>query len=81
MIMDGNKRWADLHGASLKEGYQKGLNKLREIMDSIKKDEKDKKISQDEMKKKSTEVQKITDEFISKIDLMTSKKQTEILKV
>ena len=32
MIMDGNKRWADLHGASLKEGYQKGLNKLREII-------------------------------------------------
>ena len=56
-------------------------NIRREIMDSIKKDEKDKKISQDEMKKKSTEVQKITDEFISKIDLMTSKKQTEVLKV
>ena len=32
MIMDGNKRWADLHGASLKEGYRKGLNKLREII-------------------------------------------------
>ncbi len=32
MIMDGNKRWADLHRASLKEGYQKGLNKLREII-------------------------------------------------
>ena len=56
-------------------------NIRREIMDSVKKDEKDKKISQDEMKKKSTDVQKITDEFISKIDLITSKKQTEILKV
>ena len=32
MIIDGNKRWADLHGASLKEGYQKGLNKLREVI-------------------------------------------------
>ena len=32
MIMDGNKRWAGLHGASLREGYQKGLNKLREII-------------------------------------------------
>ena len=32
-------------------------------------------------KKKSFEVQKITDEYISKIDLITSKKQTEILKV
>ena len=32
MIMDGNKRWADLHGVSLKEGYQKGLNKLKDII-------------------------------------------------
>ena len=32
MIMDGNKRWADLHGVNLNEGYQKGLNKLREII-------------------------------------------------
>lgn len=30
--MDGNKRWADLHRASLKEGYLKGLNKLSEIV-------------------------------------------------
>ena len=56
-------------------------NIRREIMDSIKKEEKDKKISQDEMKKKYSDVQKITDEYISKIDLITSKKQTEILKV
>jgi len=32
MIMDGNKRWADLNGVSAKEGYQKGLNKLKEII-------------------------------------------------
>ena len=56
-------------------------NIRREIMDSIKKDEKDKNISQDEMKKKSSDDQKITDEYVSKIDLITSKKQTEILKV
>ena len=56
-------------------------NIRREIMDSIKTEEKEKKISQDAMKKKSSDVQKITDEYISKIDLITSKKQTEILKV
>ena len=56
-------------------------NIRREIMDSIKKDEKDKNISQDEMKKKSSDVQKMTDEYVSKIDLITSTKQTEILKV
>lgn len=32
MIMDGNKRWADLYGVSLKEGYQEGLSKLKEII-------------------------------------------------
>ena len=56
-------------------------NIRREIMDSLKKDEKDKKISQDEMKQKASDVQKMTDEYISKIDLITSTKQTEILKV
>ena len=56
-------------------------NIRREIMDSIKKSEKDKNISQDEMKKKSFDVQKMTDEYVSKIDLITSTKQTEILKL
>ena len=56
-------------------------NIRREIMDSIKKNEKDKNISQDEMKKKSFDVQQMTDEYVSKIDLITSTKQTEILKV
>ena len=56
-------------------------NIRREIMDSLKKDEKDKNISQDEMKQKSSDVQKMTDEYVSKIDLITSTKQTEILKV
>ena len=32
MIMDGNNRWADLHRVTSKEGYRKGLNKLREII-------------------------------------------------
>ena len=56
-------------------------NIRREIMDSIKKNEKEKIISQDDMKKKSSDVQKMTDEYVSKIDLITSNKQTEILKV
>ena len=56
-------------------------NIRREIMDSTKKEEKDKNISQDEMKKILSDIQNITDEYISKIDLITSKKQTEILKV
>ena len=56
-------------------------NIRREIIDSTKKEEKDKNISQDEMKKILFDIQNITDEYISKIDLITSNKQTEILKV
>ena len=56
-------------------------NIRREVMEFIKKDEKEKNISQDEMKKNSSDVQKITDEYVSKIDLISSTKQTEILKV
>ena len=56
-------------------------NIRREIMDSLKKNEKDKNISQDEMKQKASDVQKMTDEYVSKVDSITSTKQTEILKV
>ena len=56
-------------------------NIRREIIDSTKKKEIDKNISQDEMKNILSNIQTITDEYISKIDLITSNKQTEILKV
>ena len=50
-------------------------------MDSIKKDEKEKNISQDESKKIINDIQKITDEYTSTIDKLVSTKQDEILKV
>jgi len=56
-------------------------NIRREMMELAKVEEKDKKISQDELKKKATEIDKITSEYISKIENITSVKQTEILKV
>tara|TARA_Y100001970_G_scaffold255796_1_gene332839 strand:- start:1209 stop:1757 length:549 start_codon:yes stop_codon:yes gene_type:complete len=56
-------------------------NIRREVLDQIKKEEKDKKLSQDEVKKNSSEVQNITDSYISKIDTIVSNKQAEIIKV
>tara|TARA_Y100001970_G_scaffold226862_1_gene280648 strand:+ start:2652 stop:3200 length:549 start_codon:yes stop_codon:yes gene_type:complete len=56
-------------------------NIRREVLDEIKKEEKDKKLSQDEVKKNSSEVQNITDSYISKIDTIVSNKQAEIIKV
>ena len=56
-------------------------NNRRDFLDKIKKDEKEKIISQDESKAYNSEIQKITDEYILKIDQITIIKKTEILKV
>ena len=56
-------------------------NNRRDFIDKIIKDEKDKIVSQDDSKKFINEIQKITDEYISKIDKLIISKQEEILKV
>ena len=56
-------------------------NVRRNGMDFLKKEEKEKKISEDENKKLSNELQKMTDEYIKKIDLKIKEKEQEILKV
>lgn len=56
-------------------------NIRRDGMDSFKKLEKDKAISEDDMHTNSDKVQKITDEFISKVDAEVSEKQKEIMSV
>ena len=56
-------------------------NIRRNGMDFLKNEEKEKKISEDENKKLSTELQKMTDDFIKKIDLKIKEKEQEILKV
>ena len=56
-------------------------NIRRDFTDKIKKDEKDKIITQDESKKNNSEIQKITDEYISTIEKKAANKQSEVLKV
>ena len=56
-------------------------NNRREFMEKIKKDEKDKSISQDESKKFHIDIQKVTDDYSSKIDKIILNKKDEILKV
>ncbi|RST69975.1 ribosome recycling factor [Candidatus Aquarickettsia rohweri] len=50
-------------------------------IDAFKKQEKDKLISEDELKNYSQEIQKITDEFIAKIDGILSKKSKDIMSI
>ncbi|MCK4755625.1 ribosome recycling factor [candidate division WOR-3 bacterium] len=53
-------------------------NIRREANTEIKKEEKDKKISEDESFKSQEVIQKITDEFIEKVDEILKKKEKEI---
>lgn len=56
-------------------------NIRKDANDEVKKLEKDKAISEDEAKKGYDEVQKITDNYISKIDEAVKAKEAELLKV
>lgn len=54
-------------------------NHRREANDMFKDLKNEKEISEDEMHKAYNEVQKITDEFVKKIDMITSEKEKEII--
>ena len=56
-------------------------NLRREAMDELKKMEKNKDISQDENKRASDQLQKITDSFIAEIDRIGHDKEAELLEV
>jgi ribosome recycling factor len=56
-------------------------NVRRDGMDTLKKLEKDGKISQDEHHRRTEEVQKLTDDHIRKVDDTLSSKEREILQV
>ena len=56
-------------------------NIRREFIDQEKKDLKDGKINQDDLKKSTDEIQEITDKFILEIDKKLKSKQDEIMKV
>jgi ribosome recycling factor len=54
-------------------------NHRREANDMLKEMKNDKDISEDEMHKALNDVQKVTDEFITKIDEITAEKEKEIV--
>lgn len=56
-------------------------NIRRESNEHLKKAEKDKKITEDELLKSEQEVQKMTDEFIKRIDEALAHKEKEIMEV
>jgi ribosome recycling factor len=56
-------------------------NIRRDSLEELKKEQKDNNLSEDDLKKNSNEVQKITDLKIAEIDKKLSDKEVEILKV
>ena len=56
-------------------------NVRRDGMELLKKSEKDHKITEDEHRKQSAEVQKLTDEHIKKVDETLAAKEKEIMQV
>lgn len=56
-------------------------NIRRDLMDDIKKLEKDGELTEDERKTEEKEAQELTDEFIAKIDSITKEKEAELLEV
>ena len=53
----------------------------RDAMDEVKKLEKDSKINEDDSKKAQTQIQKLTDDFVAKVDESFHKKEQEIMTV
>jgi ribosome recycling factor len=56
-------------------------NIRRDSLEELKREQKDKNLSEDDLKKNSNEVQKITDFKIAEIDKKLGEKEVEILKV
>ncbi|MEL6422247.1 MAG: ribosome recycling factor [Pseudomonadota bacterium] len=56
-------------------------NVRRDGMDLLKKLEKDKEISEDDQRARSTKVQELTDSYIKKIDTAAAEKEAEIMQV
>jgi ribosome recycling factor len=54
-------------------------NHRRDIVETLKKMEKDSKITEDDLKKYTKEVQDITDDFVKKIDDVFKVKEKEIM--
>ncbi|MGC9046463.1 MAG: ribosome-recycling factor, partial [Thermodesulfovibrio sp.] len=56
-------------------------NIRRDIIEEIKKAEKEKKLSEDESRRLQEEIQKITNSFIEKVDHALEQKEKEIMEV
>ena len=81
MTEDTRKDWIKFTKKTAENSKISIRNIRRDGMDIIKKLEKDKLISEDDKNKNETILQKLTDDFIAKIDDLMAKKEKEIIEV
>jgi ribosome recycling factor len=78
------ERRKDLIKVVKKEGENAKVairNIRRDTLDKVKKMEKNKEISEDDLKKAEDELQKLTDKYIIQIDAVTKKKEEELMEI
>lgn len=73
------KEFVKLAKKYAEEGKVAIRNIRRDSMEELKKEEKNKLISEDEQKKGSEQLQKITDDYISRLDKIVADKEKELL--
>ena len=59
----------------------KGMVERADLIDKVKKQEKDGELSEDQSRDEQDKVQKLTDKFIAELEKMLAQKETDILKV
>lgn len=66
----------------MSEDYKIAIrNERRQIVDEIKKLEKEKSITEDDKKKYEVDIQKLTDNYITKIEVLVKQKEEELMKI
>jgi len=78
------ERRKDLVKVAKKAGEESKVairNARREANEAVKKIQKDGKISEDDLKKWETEIQKLTDQYVTQIDTVLANKEKEIMEI
>lgn len=76
---DRRKEFVKMSKKFAEEGKIAIRNIRRELMESLKKSEKAKEITEDDRKKGEDQLQKITDEFIAKLEKVVAEKEKELM--
>ena len=75
------KEMVKLVGGVVEQANVATRNIRRDSLETFRSMEKDKEISQDDLRKAQTELQKVTDSFSEEIDLLKSAKEKEVMQV